>query len=305
MLLFATGCRTLNEESVPEDVIARVGDQLVLRSEFVFFLESNYATVLEEEDPSLLGTLLEDYLEKRSLVAYLHENGQHPSEAEIADYLRITGQDALLNSYDLEQKRLLALNTSLVLGEDKLANLVAAEIEEPTLEEAQTYYEQNINEFLQEETICFIRLSSTYEDLLKDARYWLVSRKQDMDFVRKRFHDILIEEDCFELAEIPEVFLKTLQELKIGRTSKIVEMQMGQVTIYSMFRVTRTIPARRLAFEEVSSMIQRKLYRQRLNDRIAERTDSILMGRRITVYPEHVLLFNYTGKFPVSHGEEE
>ena len=304
-MITAVGCRTGGGEVVPADVIAQVGDQVVLRSEFVFFLESNYATILEEEDGVLLSTIMDDYLERRCLVTYLHEKGNHPTEEEIADYLRITGQDALLTSYDLEQKRLLALNTSLVLAEDKFANMVEADIDPPSEEAEYQYYEHNINEFLQGETICFVRLSSTYEDLLKDARYWMVSRKKDLDFIRERFQDVQIEEDCFEVAEIPDVFLKTLQELKPGRVSQPVEMQMGQVTIYSMFRVKQNIPARRLEFSEVQQVIEHKLHSEAVQTAIQNRMAAIMRQKRITVYPEHVLVFNYTGKFPVSHGEEE
>lgn len=298
------GCANRTEPVAP-DVIAEINDQSILRDEFVFFLEANYAAILEEKDEPLLSTLLDDYLEQRLLVSELAKQNRHPSQAEIGEYLKLSGMEELLKSYDLQQKRVLALNTSLILAEDKFKTMVAENLRPIPEEQLQRYYEQNINEFLKGEALCFIRFSSPYEDLLKDARYWLANRRRDVDFIRQRYQDIQIEDDCFPASEIPETFLKPLEELKVNRVSDIVEMQLGQVVIYSMFKLTQRIPPRKQSFEEVKEMIRQNLEARQLKTESKRRRGEMLRQARITVYPEHILVFNYTGRFPVSHGEEE
>jgi len=304
-VLLSVGCGRPAADAIPESVIATIGDQQVLREEFTFYLEANYADQLEAKDPVVLSTILDDYLDQRGLVTALHELGQAPTETEIAEYLKFTGQDQLLKSYDLKQKRMLALNTSLVLAEERLRNLVRDRIGPVTPEEIQAYFERNVNEFLRGETYCFTRYSSSYDDLLKDARYWLVSRKKTDEFIRKRYQDILIEEDCYQVADIPESFLQVLQKLKPGRVSKIVTTRLGTVESYNMFRLREKIPPRKLTLEEVSPMIEQKIRAARMDEAFqAERAR--LRGRvRITVYPDHILLFNYAGRLTVATGEEE
>ncbi len=304
VLFINHGCAS-RTEPVEQDVIAEINDQFILRDEFVFFLEANYASILEEKDEPLLSTLLDDYLEKRLLVSELAKQNRHPGQEEISEYLKLSGMEELLKSYDLQQKRILALNTSLILAEDKFKTMVAENLRSIPDEQLQRYYEQNINEFLKGEALCFIRFSSPYEDLLKDARYWLVNRKRDVDFIRQRYQDIQIEDDCFPASEIPATFLKPLEELKVNRVSDIVEMQLGQVVIYSMFRLTKRIPPHKQSFEEVKELIRKNLEARQLQAELKRRRSEMLRRARITVYPEHILVFNYTGRFPVSHGEEE
>lgn len=298
------GC-SRGTEPVARNIIAQINDQFILRDEFIFFLEANYAAILEEKDEPLLSTILDDYLEQRLLVSALAGRNRHPSQEEISDFLKLSGMEEPLKSYDLQQKRMLALNTSLILAEDKFKKMVAENLRPIPEEQLQRYYEQNINEFLKGEALCFIRFSSPYEDLLKDARYWLVSRRRDVDFIRERYQDIQIEEDCFAASDIPDTFLKPLKGLKVNRVSDIVDMQLGQVVIYSMFRLTQRIPPRKQSFEEVKDLIRHNLETRMLQAELKRRRSEMLQRARITVYPEHILVFNYTGRFPVSHGEEE
>jgi len=290
---------------VPDNVIARIDTQDVLREEFVLYLQANYADILEKKDEEILNRLLDNYLEQRALLNYLQTQNQLPSEKEIAEYLQLTGKTPLLHTYDLHEKRILALNTSLILAEEKFKNMVETETPLVTIEEAHNYYEQNINEFLKGESFCFIRFSSGYKDLLKDARYWLVSRKKSLDFFRKRYQDIQIEENCFQTSEIPDPFLKTLEKLKPGRVSRIVQTRLGASVSYNLLKMKEKVPPRKLPFEEVEDTIREKLFKQHLASLLARKKQDLLQNSRIIVYPNRILVFNYSGKFPVSHGEEE
>ena len=303
-LLFIS-CGGGNLSPVPDNVIASVGNQDVLREEFVLYLQSNYADILEKKDEEILNRLLDNYLEQRILLNYLQARHQLPSEKEISEYLQLTGKTPLLHTYDLHEKRILALNTSLILADEKFRNMVEKDTPLVTTKEARDYYEQNINEFLKGETYCFIRFSSGYEDLLRDARYWLVRRRKGLDFFRKRYQDIQIEENCFQTSEIPEPFLKTLEKLKPGRVSHIIQMQLGASVSYNLIKMKEKIAPRKLAFEEVEDNIRNKLFKQHLNNRIAKIKKEMIQQSRIIVYPSRILVFNYSGKFPVSHGEEE
>lgn len=276
-----------------------------MRNEFVLYLQENYADALEKKDEEILNRLLDSYLEQRALLNYLKSQHQLPSEKEIAEYLQLIGKTRVLNTYDLHQKRILALNTSLILAEEKFENLVSEEAPLVTTEEARNYYEQNINEFLKGESYCFIRFSTSYHDLLKDARYWLVHRRKGLDFFRKRYQDIAIEENCFQASEIPDPFLKTLEKLKPGRVSKIIQTQLGASVSYNLLKLKTKLAPRKLPFEEVEDTVREKLTTQRLQNLIKQKTQEILQKSRIVVYPDRILVFNYSGKFPVSHGEEE
>lgn len=305
VLSVLVACSGGKPSPVPENVIASVDNQEVLREEFVRYLQANYAHILEKKDEEILNQLLDSYLEQRVLLNYLQTQRQLPSEKEIAEYLELTGKMQLLDTYDLHEKRILILNTSLILAEEKFKNMVMKEIPLITTEEALKYYEQNINEFLKGKSYCFLRFSSSYEDLLKDARYWLVRRKKGLDFFRKRYHDIQIEENCFPASEIPDPFLKTLEKLKPGRVSKIIQTQLGASVSYNLLKIKETFAPRKLLFEAVEDTIREKLSRQHLNKRIAKREQEMLQQSRIVVYPDRILVFNYSGKFLVSHGEEE
>jgi len=302
-LLFS--CSDGSLSPVPDNVIACIDNQDVLREEFVLYLQANYADILEKKDEEILNRLFDGYLEQRVLLNYLQNQHRLPGEKEIAEYLQLTGKTRLLNTYDLHEKRILALNTSLILAEEKFKNMVAKGMPLITTDETENYYEQNINEFLKGESYCFIRFSSSYEDLLKDARYWLVRKKKGLDFFRKRYKDIQIEENCFQTSEIPEPFLKTLEKLKPGRVSRIVQTRLGASVSYNLLKIKEKLAPRKLPFEEVEDTIREKLSRQHLNKRIAEKKQEMLQQSRIVVYPDRILVFNYSGKFPVSHGEEE
>ncbi|PJB78526.1 MAG: hypothetical protein CO090_06750 [Acidobacteria bacterium CG_4_9_14_3_um_filter_49_7] len=302
-LLFA--CSGRNLSPVPDNVIASIDDQDVVRDEFVLYLQANYADILEEKDEEILNRLFDNYLEQRTLLNYLKSQNQLPSEKEIAEYLQLTGKTQLLITYDLHQKRILALNTSLILAEEKFENMLSEEAPLVTTEEARNYYEQNVNEFLKGESYCFVRFSTSYADLLKDARYWLVHRKKNLDFFRKRYQDIEIEENCFQASEIPDPFLKTLEELKPGRVSKIIQTQLGASVSYNLLTIKQKLAPRKLPFEDVEETIRKKLAAQTLQKRIIKKTQEMIQQSRIIVYPDRILVFNYSGKFPVSHGEEE
>jgi len=305
LLAPGTACDRNTGAEVPESVIATINDQQVLREEFFFYLKANFADQLESKDATVLSAILDDYLEQRALVTVLHGMGIAPTEEEIAEYLRFMGQDALLKSTDLEQKRILALNTSLVLAEEKLRNLARKQVPDVTTKEIQAYYDQNVNEFLRGESFCFKRYASAYKDLLVDARYWIVSRKKKDAFIRKRFQDIQIEENCYETEDIPESFLKVLQKLKPGRMSPIVSTKLGTASSYNMFRLVRKIAPRKLDLAEVSRLIEQKIRSRRLADAVKEERARLRRQVRITVYRDHILLFNYAGKLPVATGEEE
>jgi hypothetical protein len=302
-LLFA--CSGRNFSPVPDNVIARIDNQDVVRDEFVLYLQANYADILEKKDEEILNRLFDNYLEQRALLNYLKSQNQLPSEKEIAEYLQLTGKTQLLDTYDLHQKRILALNTSLILAEEKFENMLSEEAPLVTTEEARNYYEQNINEFLKGESYCFVRFSTSYEDLLKDARYWLVHRKKNLDFIRKRYQDIEIEENCFQASEIPDPFLKTLEGLKPGRVSKIIQTQLGASVSYNLLTIKQKLAPRKLPFEDVEETIREKLTAQSLQKLIMKKKKEMIQQSRIIVYPERILVFNYSGKFPVSHGEEE
>ncbi len=305
LLIIGIACGGGKPSPIPDNVIASIDTQDVLREEFVFFLRANYASILEKKDEEILNRIFDHYLEQRALLNYLQAHHQLPGEKEISEYLELTGKSRLLNTYDLHEKRILALNTSLILAEEKFENIVARNIPPVTTEQIREYYEQNINEFLKGETYCFIRFSSPYEDLLKDARYWVVQRKKGLDFFRKRYQDIQIEENCYQISEIPDPFLKTLEKLKPGRFSKIIQMNLGASVSYNMLKLKEKIAPRKLPFDSVKDNIQKKLLKKDLNKAIVLKKEKILQHSRIIVYPERILLFNYSGEFPVSHGEEE
>ncbi|NOZ12705.1 MAG: peptidyl-prolyl cis-trans isomerase [Acidobacteria bacterium] len=276
-----------------------------MREEFAFYLRANYASILEKKDEEILNRIFDNYLEQRALLNYLQTLHQLPGEKEISEYLELTGKSRLLNTYDLHEKRILALNTSLILAEEKFENLIEQSIPPIQSTKLRNYYDQNVNEFLKGETYCFIRFSSPYEDLLKDARYWIVRRKKGLDFFRKRYQDIQIEENCYQINEIPDLFLKTLEKLKPGRISRIIKMNLGASVSYNMLKLKEKISPRKLPFDNVKDSIRKKLLKKELNKAISLKKREILQHSRIVVYPKRILLFNYSGKFPVSHGEEE
>ncbi|MCK5879758.1 MAG: peptidyl-prolyl cis-trans isomerase [Holophagae bacterium] len=304
-LLLLIACSGREQFPVPDNVIARIDSQEVLRKEFVLYLQANYADILESKDEEILNRLFDSYLEQRVLLNYLQIQHQLPGEKEISEYLELSGKMPLLNTYNLHEKRILALNTSLILAEEKLKNMVTEETPLVTTDEARDYYEQNINEFLKGKSYCFLRFSSSYEDLLKDARYWLVSRKKGLEFFRKRYHDIQIEENCFQASEIPDPFLKALEKLKPGRVSRIIQTNLGASVSYNLLKLKENIAPRKLPFEEVEDSIREKLSEQHLNEYVAGKKQEMLQQSRIVVYPERILVFNYSGKFLVFHGEEE
>ncbi len=305
LLLLLIACGGGNPEQVPDNVIATIDSQDVLRDEFVYYLQANYADILEKKDEEMLSRILDNYLEDRALLNFLQQKHQLPSEKEISQYLQLTGKTPLLESYDLHEKRILALNTSLIIGEEKFKNLVEKEVPLVTTDEAQTYYEQNVNEFLKGESYCFVRFSSGYEDLLKDARYWIVRRKKGPEFFRKRYQDIQIQENCFQANEIPDPFLKILEKLKPGRVSGIIQTKLGASTSYNLLKLKKKLAPRKLPFTQVEETIREKLFRRELNKEMNQKRKEIISQSRITVYPNRILVFNYSGKFPVSHGEEE
>ncbi len=284
---------------VPENVIATVDNYYVFRDEFLFYLKLNYSAILEKKDNFILSRILDDYLKKRMIYLFLKEKKLLPSNDAIVEYMRFHKLNKLYNSLDLKQKRYLVFFIVLNLNEEILKNYILdnyVKIDDKMLED---YYKNHADEFIRKKTYCFSRFHSKYKDLMLDARKWIVRKKRDETFIKLRYRDIDVEQNCFEEDEIPEDFLKVLKKLKPRRVSKVIKIKLGEKEDYNILWLKRVIPARKLKFEEVKEMIYNKLAMGMYSKKEEEIYSIINKKFKVVVYPDNILVFKYNGVFPV------
>ena len=305
LLITGVSCgKKKRKPPVPDNVIATIEDYYVFRDEFLFYLNLNYKSVLEKKDDFILSRIFDDYIKKRMLYLFLKEKKLLPNNEEVAEYMKFMGYDRLYKTLDLKHKRYLAFFMILNLNEEKFKNYILQNFVKVSDKEIEDYYNSNSEEFIKKKTYCFVRFHSNYPDLMKDARKWIVRRKRDEVFIKLRYRDIDVEQNCFQVNEIPEDFLKVLQKLRVGRVSKIVKIKIGAKEDYNMLWLKKVIPAKKLKFEEVRDLIYNKIAMKKYALKEEEFNKKIAKKYKVTVFPENILVFKYNGVFPVFDTEE-
>jgi len=290
------GKTSSNENSL----IFRIGNSRIYLNEFLFYLKNNYQFAQEQKDSIVLSNILDDFIESRMMIFFLREKNLHPTAAEIAEYIKFTGQEKLVSLYDINEKRMFALHISFILGDEKLKNYLVAQISPIETKEVRDYYEKHVEDYFKEKSYCFIRLYSSHKDLLEEARVWMVKKKKKPAFIKMRYQDVKVsEEQCFEESELPEVFLKVLEKAKKKRVTKIVETTLGKVKAYNMFLLKDTMEQKKNTFEEEYGNIEKKLKEIKLNMLTEEFRKNLLKKYKVIVYPDNLILMDYSGKFPV------
>ncbi len=306
--IFITGisCNGEREKSpVSENVIATIDQYYVFRDEFLFYLNLNYRSVLEKKDSFLLSRILDDYIKKRMLYLFLKEKKILPTNEEIAEYMKFHGFDRFYKTLDLKKKRYFVFFMILNIDDEILKNFILKNYVNISEKEIEDYYKNKSEEFIKKKTYCFTRFHSKYGDLMKDARVWVVRKRRDENFIKLRYRDIDVETNCFEEDEIPEDFLKVLKKMKPGRVSNVIKLRIGEKEDYNMLWLKKIIPARKLDFEEVKDLIYNKLAMEEYARKEAEIFNLINKKYRVEVYPENILVFKYSGVFPVFGTEEK
>lgn len=282
------------------NLILKIGENKVYLNEFLFYLKNNYEFAQEDKDSEVLSNILDDFVESRILIYSLREINLHPSSAEIAEYLKFTEQEKKVSLYDINQKRMYALHTSFIIGEEKLKNYLLNQVSTIDEKEVRNYYEKHIEDYFRERTYCFVRFYSSHEDLLIEARNWMVKKLKDIDFIKMRYQDIKVsEEQCFEESELPEVFLKVLVNAKKKKVTEIVETTLGKVKAYNMFLLTEVKEQKKITLDEEYKNIEKNLKENKLESLIKKFKINLLKKYRVVVYPDNLLVMDYMGKFPV------
>ncbi len=290
---------------VPEEVIATIDKYYVFRDEFLFYLKFNYKSILEKKDNFILSRILDDYIKRRMVYLYLKEKKMLPSNDTIVEYMKFHGFDRIYKTLDLKHKRYFVFFMVLNINEEVLKNHILKDYVKVSEKEIEDYYNNKTEEFIKKKTYCFTRFHSSYKDLMKDARKWIVRKHRDETFIRLRYRDIDVETNCFEEDDIPEEFLKILKKMRRGRVSKVIKLKIGEKEDYNILWLKKVIPARKLKFEEVRDMIYNKLAMEKYSKKEEEIYAMINKKYKVTVYPENILVFKYNGVFPVFKSEEE
>ncbi|BBB31694.1 hypothetical protein TTHT_0041 [Thermotomaculum hydrothermale] len=288
---------------VPENVIATIDKYYVFRDEFLLYLNLNYKPILEKKDSFILSRILDDYLKRRMIYLYLKEKNMLPSNDAIVEYMKFHGFDRIYKKLDLKNKRYFVFFMILNLNEEIMKNHILKDYVHVDEKEIKDYYENRTEEFIKKKTYCFTRFHSSYKDLMVEARRWIVRKHRDETFIRLRYRDIEVEENCFEEDNIPEDFLKILKKMRPNRVSKVIKLKIGEKEDYNILWLKKVIPARKLKFEEVKDMIYNKIAMEKYSKKEEEIYSEINKKFKVIVYPENILVFKYNGVFPVFNSE--
>ena len=286
-LLAPAGCQ--RKESIPPDVVARVGERFVTLDDFKRYLERNAGTDLAQMAPEASSAVLDQFLEEILLSEYAAAHGVEIPADQIATAVR---NDA---GSRVEEKR-------DQMRRERLIAQLAADVPPPAPSEIATYYQQHPEEFqsgdrvrvrqilvhdekLANEILRELRAGKAFEDLSdRFSSAANAKRGGDIGYVAR--------------GDLPPSFEDVIFSLKPGSFSKVIRTDLN----FHIFKVEGFQPAGSITLEAAEPLIRTRLTEEALRRELAQ-----LISAARKEIPSSILSkrlpFPYSGSLPTAPNE--
>jgi parvulin-like peptidyl-prolyl isomerase len=274
-LVLALGCGGCREPTPVDAVIAEVGGEPVLLSQF----ESYLRAVSEEDIPLVEGevksALLEQLIEELLLLRAAEDEGIEVDpqeiqamEAGVPPVPEIGPSEAAEAPVDWRGRNPLELAAHLKVR--KLMDTAILKEIEVTDEEIAAHYEQNRVYYKRPAAVDISQILVATEEQATELRAELDSKASRFEELAEQ-HSIAPEATegghmgTFRRGELPASFESEVFELKKGALSGVVQTDFG----FHIFRVNASYPAEDLSLDEVQDSIRVDLLRQKSDEALA------------------------------------
>lgn len=289
LILLASFPSCENEQELPPDTVAVIGERTITLEDYKRYLRRNPATELMQLSPEAASALLDQHLEEILLSEHAAQQDLHVPADQIAEAVRSDPGSTVVEKRDELQRHL-------------LLSKLSAETSPPSESDLRRYYEENLAQFELGERIRVRQI------LLKDRE----AAEQVRALLRNgaAFEEMAKEHSLApnaskggEIGEITRGDLPTFIEREVfdlepGSISDVIEA----AGTFHIFKIEQRMPAETLSFEAVQPVIASQLRSDRIGEALARET-----SRARTLIPVRILNrrlpFNYSGTFPTSPDE--
>ncbi len=275
--------------AIPPDVIARVNERMITLSDFKRYLDRNAGTDLAQLTPEVASAMLDQFTEEVVLSEYAAAHGVEVPAEKIAAAVRSeAGATVIEKRDDMRREKLLAN--------------IAAEAQEPSNADIQTYYEQHQSDFRSGEEVrvrqILVHDEALANDIVKQLRggasFDELSSQHSSAPNAKRGGEI----GFVSRGELPKMFEDEIFKLKPGQVSDAIQTDSS----FHIFRVDDRRAPGTLDAESAAPLIRVRMKEDALRERVAQLVATSRQQMQIDVLTRR-LPFRYSGTLPKTTDE--
>jgi parvulin-like peptidyl-prolyl isomerase len=273
-------------ESIPPDVVARVGERMITLEDFKRYLDRNAGTDLAQIAPEASSAVLDQFLEEILLSEYAASHGIEIPADQIAAAVRNDPGSRVEEKRDqMRRERLIADLT--------------ARVPPPPQTEVEQYYQQHPDEFQSADRVR-VRQILVHDDELANQILNELRGGSSFEELSTRYSSAANAKSGGDIGyvargELPPSFEGEIFSLKPGSVSKVIRTDAN----FHIFKVESFQPAGSITLATAEPLIRTRLTEESLRHELAQ----IISTARKEI-PSAVLIkrlpFTYSGTLPTA-----
>jgi parvulin-like peptidyl-prolyl isomerase len=277
------------KQSIPPDVVARVGERMVTLADFKRYLDRNAGTELAQLTPEVASAMLDQFVEEIIVSEYAASHGVEVPADKITNAVRTQAGITVIEKRD-EMRR------------ERLIADLAAEIPDASDAAVQAYYAQHQGEFrsgeearvrqilvndetLAKEIVARLKKGESFADLSAEhSRAPNAKRGGEIGFVSR--------------GDLPKMFEDVIFSLRSGEVSDVIRTDSS----FHIFQVDARRPPGMLDVNAAAPLIQTRLREEAIRARLGQIVAQSRREMNIAVLTRR-LPFRYSGSLPQAQEE--
>jgi parvulin-like peptidyl-prolyl isomerase len=276
-------------ESVPPDVIAKVGKRFILLDDFKRYLERNAGTDIAQIVPEASSAILDQHLEEVLLSEYAAAHGIEIPADQIAAAVRNDPGSRVEEKRDQMRR-------------ERLITDLSARGPAPSQSEVEQYYQQHPEEFQSGDRVRVKQIlvhdeqqaSEIARELRRGRPFEELSNRYSSAANAKRGGDI----GYVARGDLPPSFENEIFALKPGAVSKVIRTDSN----FHIFKVESFLPAGSISLTAAEPLIRTRLTEESLRRELAQLIATAHKEIPISVLVKR-LPFTYSGALPTAPNE--
>ena len=286
-LVALSACK--RKETIPPDVIVRVGDRMLTLSDFRRYLERNAGTDLAQLTPEVASAMLDQYVEEIVISEYADAKGIEVPADRLTAAVRTEARVTVVEKRD-EMRR-----------EQLIADL-AAKVPPPDETQLRAYYQQNPREFQSAEEVRVRQILVNDEKLANTIRTQLLNGASfpDLSAEHSRAPNATRggEIGFVSRGELPKMFEEEIFRLQPGQITPVIATDSG----FHIFLADERRQAGTIDFESAIPVIEIRLREEAVRQELAKIVAASRKEMSLAVLTRR-LPFKYSGTLPTSDDE--